>query len=194
MVQFHVAYEPHEPHLLPIWCAGKDLIAAINGGFFDERYRTTALVISDGVKSGSSYEGQGGMFAVDTSGNVSLRSLSEQPYTPNEPLVEALQGWPMLVAPGGRLAYDAPQDTDRARRSVLATDRSGHVLLLVFASSTFTLNEVGAWLLASDLAVDAALNLDGGSSSGLCFQSGNEGERVDAFVPLPTVLMVRRPE
>ncbi len=193
-VRFRVAYAPDHPYVLSALCQQTEVLAAINGGFFEESYRATALVISEGVAHGTSYQGQGGMFAVDRAGQVSLRSLVEQPYDPNEPLVEALQGWPMLIKPGGGLASPHLNNVNRSRRSVVATDRAGRVLLLAFSSSSLTLHELAAWLLASDLEIDAALNLDGGSSTGLCLDSGEQQERIDPFGVLPLALLVLRAE
>jgi uncharacterized protein YigE (DUF2233 family) len=190
-VQFRVGYTPAAPQPFAEWCDAEGVVAAINGGFFEADYQTTALVISDGVAYGSSYQGQGGMFAVDVWGNVSLRYLLDTPYDPSEPLQQAIQGWPMLARPGGeRLAFSETSG-QRARRSVIAMDRSGNVLLLAFPGSDFLLDELAAWLLASDLDIDSALNLDGGSSTGLCVRTESHQERIDPFVPLPTVLQVR---
>jgi uncharacterized protein YigE (DUF2233 family) len=187
-VRFQVGYEPDPPLALPAWQSLSGAQAIINGGFFDEQYRSTALLISDGRPVGESYVGRGGMFAVDTNGAVSLRYLAEQPYDPNESLVEAIQGWPMLIRDGTPI-YGF-EDGKRARRSVIALDQAGRVLLLASATSSFTLAELAAWLAESDLDIDAALNLDGGSSTGLMVRAGDLRERIDAFVPLPIVLMV----
>jgi uncharacterized protein YigE (DUF2233 family) len=191
LVSFDVAYQPDAPRFLSAWCGDEGVLAAINGGFFDAQYHSTALVIHDGIASGTTYEGQGGMFAVDQWGNISLRYLSEQPYNPHEPLVEAFQSWPMLIKPGGEQVYFSLDDSERARRSVIAFDRSGRVLLLAFPGNDFTLHELANWLAASDLAIDSALNLDGGSSTGLCVNTDMYQARLDAFSPLPLVLQVR---
>jgi uncharacterized protein YigE (DUF2233 family) len=190
-VGFRVGYAPDAPRFLADWCSDAGVLAAINGGFFDVDHRSTALVVSDGVAYGSSYQGQGGMFAVDVWGNVSLRYLPDTPYNPAEPLSQAVQGWPMLIRPGRGVLYPGGDDSQRARRSVVAMDRSGRVLLLAFPGNDFTLHELADWLMASDLDLDSALNLDGGSSTGLCVQTDSRRERVDAFVPLPIALQVR---
>lgn len=186
-MRFRVGYEPDPPLALPAWQSLSGARAVINGGFFDEQYRSTALLISDGQSFGESYVGRGGMFAVDANGAVSLRYLAEQPYDPNEPLVEAIQSWPMLIRDGTPI-YSF-EDGDRARRSVIALDQAGRVLLIASATSSFTLAELAVWLAQSDLEIDAALNLDGGSSTGLMVRAGDLRERIDAFVPLPIVLM-----
>lgn len=191
-VQFEVGYAPDQPRPLTTWHGRAEAVVTINGGFFDTHNRSTALIIRSGVASGVSYQGSGGMFAVDRDGRVSLRYLVEEPYDPHEPLLEALQSWPMLIKPGGTLVYTSADDGQRARRSVVAIDREGRVVLLSVASHTFTLRGLADWLLASDLDLDAALNLDGGSSTGLYADSGEEQLRTDAFVLLPITLMAHR--
>ncbi len=188
LVRFQAGYAPGQPQPLARWHAESGALAAINGGFFDEQLASTALVIHDGIINGESYVDRGGMFAVNSAGQITLRALAKQPYDPNEPLIEAIQGWPMLIAPGGSFASSL-NDQEIARRSVVALDRSGRVLFIVTSSSTFTLRSLANWLVSSDLDLDAALNLDGGSSSGLIVESGDQRETVFPFVPLPLVLL-----
>jgi uncharacterized protein YigE (DUF2233 family) len=188
-VRLRVAYAPEQPRALRTWFDETQPTLAINGGFFTENYRSTALVVSDGTVSGSSYEGFGGMLAVAPDGGVALRALRDQPYDPGEPLAQAMQSWPMLVFPGGEPA-PIEDDGKRARRSAIALDRAGRVLLIASATSEFTLRGLAEWLASSDLDVDRALNLDGGSSTGLFLSSGGLSEQIDSFGPLPLVLLV----
>lgn len=187
-VSFRVGYAPDAPLPLAAWAEREGARVAINGGFFDEDGRSVALLIHDGQVEGSSYVGQGGMFGVTPEGTVWLRSLADAPYDPSEPLDQALQGWPMLVKPPVGACYDGP-DQARARRSALAIDRQGRVLLITTAGSVFTLREFSAWLATADLDLEAAVNLDGGSSAGLILRSERVFERIDPFVPLPIVLL-----
>ncbi len=62
-------------------------------------------------------------------------------------------------------------------------------LLIAAPTAAFTLRELATWLAASDLAVATAVNLDGGSSTGLIVQSDAAPERIDPFAPLPIVLL-----
>lgn len=187
-VRFVVGYQPATPPMLSEWAAAADALAVINGGFFDENGQTVALLVQDGQPIGESYLGRGGMFAVAPDGSVALRALSDMPYDPGEPLVEALQGWPLLVRPGGVAAYNY-EDGQRARRSALALDRTGRVLFIACPSAAFTLAELSTWLVAAELELDAAVNLDGGSSTGLLLRSSLAAERIEPFVALPIVLM-----
>lgn len=188
LVRLRVGYAPEQPRALSAWAAEAGALAAINGGFFDERGRSVALLVSGGQVFGESYVGRGGQLGVSPEGAVRLRALADEPHDPAEPLSEALQGWPMLVKPGGVAAYSF-EDGDRARRSAVAVDRDGRVLLIAVAAPAFTLRELSEWLAASDLAVEAAVNLDGGSSTGLILQGEGVAEQIQSFVPLPIVLL-----
>lgn len=157
-VRFHIGYTPDQPRFLFQWCQDMAPLVAVNGGFFDETFVSTALVISGGIASGQSYEGTGGMFAVDEQGQVSMRYLGEEAYDPDERLVEAMQGWPMLIKPGGVLVYTS-QGVEQAERTVLALDQAGRVLVIVSPGEFFTLRSLADWLLSSDLEIDAAMNL-----------------------------------
>lgn len=188
-VKLRVAYAPDQPRPLRTWFATERPLAAINGGFFQDDYQATALLISDGIASGASYDGFGGMLAIASDGRVSIRPLRDQPYDPGEPLAQAMQSFPMLVFPGGEPAQP-DENGERARRSALAIDRAGRLLLIACPTSGFTLRGLAQWLSHSDLAIDRALNLDGGSSTGLFVADGGLREEIDSFGRLPIVLLV----
>ena len=187
-VRLRVAYAPEQPRGLRSWFEQQRPLLAINGSFFNQEYRSTALLISDGAVSGDSYDGFGGMFAVASDGGITLRSLRDQPYDPTEPLAQALQSFPMLVFPGGAPA-NIEDNGQQARRSVIAIDRAGRLLLIVGPTNGFTLRGLAEWLSQSDLDIDRALNLDGGSSTGLYLKDGTLEEGIDSFGPLPIVLL-----
>jgi uncharacterized protein YigE (DUF2233 family) len=188
-VRLRVAYAPDHPRSLRTWFGERQPLAAINGGFFTPKYASTALVISDGAASGDSYQGFGGMLAVTRQGEISLRALRDQPYDPDEPLDQVIQSFPMLVFTGG-VPADIKDNGERARRTVLAQDRASRLLLIVCPSRSFTLREMAEWLAASDLEIDRALNLDGGSSTGLFLDAGGLHQEIDSLGPLPLVLFV----
>jgi uncharacterized protein YigE (DUF2233 family) len=192
-VRLRVAYAPDQPRGLRSWFEERRPLVAINGSFFTPENQATGLLISDGSASGQSYAGFGGMLAVAPDDGVSLRALSDQPYNPAEPLEQALQSFPMLVFPGGAPAA-IEDDGRRARRSAVAIDRAGRLLLLVSPTSDFTLRGLADWLSQSDLDVDRALNLDGGSSTGLYLSDGTLQAAIDSFGPLPIVLLVEAKE
>lgn len=187
-LQLRVGYDPQQPRLLRSWFTAERPVLAINGGYFDADYHSTALVVQDGVANGESYEGFGGMLAVHQDGTVELRPLRDIPYDPAESLAHAIQSSPMLVFPGG-IPADLQEDGQRARRSVVAIDQHGYLLFIAGPTSGLTLLELATWLANSDLEIDRALNLDGGSSTGLFLASGSLNEAIDSFSPLPIVIL-----
>jgi exopolysaccharide biosynthesis protein len=188
-----VAYDADHPGRVSQWATAIKPIAIINGGYFDESKRATALVVFDGIVRGSSYEGFGGMVVVNESGGFELRSLRQHPYDANEALQQAMQSAPMLIQPGGVLS-DLEADDDRSRRTVIGRDTHGRILLIACDWPVFTLKELASALKTSDLELDAALNLDGGRSTGLFLQTPTLQLTVDSFDSVPLVLVVDRKE
>lgn len=187
-VRLSVGYQPNQPQHLSDWMKQTQALALINGGYFDEHDNATALVVSNGQPSGTSYQGFGGMLAVDPQGNVSLRSLHLQPYK-GEQLQEATQSSPMLMAGGQRTQIQA--NAAQQRRSVVAMDKQGRMLFIVSPNQSFSLDELADLLAASDLSIDTALNLDGGASTGLYVNSASQQITLDSFVQLPIVIIVK---
>lgn len=187
-VQLRVAFDPAAPRALSAWFDERRPILAVNGGFFTESYQPTALLISDGAASGESYQGFGGMLTVSPGGEVALWALRDTPYDPASPVAQGLQSFPMLLFPGG-VPADLEDNGQRARRTAVGLDRAGRIVFVVAPTSALTLPELAAWLARSDLELDRALNLDGGSSTGLFLSAGALSESIDSFGPLPIVIL-----
>ena len=164
-----VAYA-ERPKTLETWQKETNADLVVNGGYFsieNERYFPDGLAISDGEAFGRSFNGFGGMLAIDQSG-AELRWLVQEPYNSDEPLQAALQSFPILVQPGGELGFPAERENHaRARRTVIAQDRDGRILFMVAPEGYFTLHQLSVYLTESDLNLDIALNLDGGGSTGI---------------------------
>jgi uncharacterized protein YigE (DUF2233 family) len=189
-VSLSVAYQPKQPLLLSQWMQQEHATAMINGGYFDSDDNATALVVSNGQTFGQSYNDFGGMLAVDGQGNISLRSLNQQPYSSTDgQLRQATQSSPMLVLDGKATTFSA--DDSSARRSVVALDKQGNLLFIVSPNEAFTLNEMAQLLATSDLSIETALNLDGGSSTGLYVNSGSQHVAIDSLNEIPLVIVVK---
>ncbi len=188
---FDVAYHP-EPQTLDAWQAETGALIVVNGGYFrsdNQGYIPTGLTVVKGKALGASYVGFGGMLAVTRNG-PELRSLAQTPYHPGEELQAALQSFPLLVKPGGKLGFPAAlEDNQYARRTVIAQDRQGRILFILAPKGFFTLHQLSAYLTASDLDLDIALNLDGGPSSGLLLS--NPKEEISMGTLLPIVITVQ---
>lgn len=188
--QFGVAYDP-QGLTLENWQAQTKAQIVINGGYFrleNEVYIPNGLTVIDSIAMGSSFGDFGGMFAVSGSG-PELRWLALQPYDPNESLQAALQSFPILVKPGGELGFGAEhEDNVQARRSVIAQDQAGRILLIIAPQGNLTLHQLSATLTNADLEIDIAINLDGGPSSGILL--ADPSEKIPAVSPLPIVITV----
>lgn len=184
--RFDVAYSPGAPKPLAEWQQETGALIVLNGGFFTETWHATGLIITDGQPNGISYGDFAGMLAITDAG-PELRWLATYPYDPSEPLLAGLQSFPLLVRPGGLPGFDRAGDTP-ARRTVIAQDSSGRFLLILATRSSFTLSALSRYLAESDLALDIALNLDGGTSTGLTLADPHEA--IPSFVPLPAVITI----
>ncbi|HEU0297114.1 MAG TPA: phosphodiester glycosidase family protein, partial [Anaerolineales bacterium] len=163
----------------------------LNGGYFsieNERYFPNGLTIVNGEAFGSSFNGFGGMLAIDRS-RAELRWLVQKPYNSDEPLQAALQSFPILVQPGGELGFGAERENHAsARRTVIAQDKDGRILFIVTPQGYFTLHQLSVYLTESDLDLDIAINLDGGGSTGILV--ANPREIIPSKVLLPFVILV----
>jgi hypothetical protein len=184
--QFDVAYHPGQPQSLEQWQTETGAFLVVNGGFFTEGYIATGAIVVNGQPSGTSYQDFGGMLAITAAG-PSLRWLPQQPYDPAEGLLAGLQSFPMLVTPGGQIGYP-DEDGQRDRRTVIAQDSNGRMLFILAVTGTFSLHRMSRFLVESDMNIDRALNLDGGTSTGLLLREPEEG--IVAFNLLPTVIVV----
>lgn len=189
--RFTVAYRSEAPLTLAEWQAQTGALVVINGGYFstqEERYFPTGLIVVDGKTVGESYGDFAGMLAITIDG-PELRWLRQQPYDPQEPLLAGLQSFPILVKPGGELGFSAEhEDHLTARRTVIAEDINGRFIFLVADQGYYTLHQLSLALTNSDLALNMALNLDGGPSSGILL--ADPYEETTAYSALPMVITV----
>lgn len=187
--RLRVLYEPTSQRTVRDWFDAAGARLAVNAGYFTPEKNATALIVSDGVRHGRSYVGFGGMFAV-SDGRAQVRSLITQPYSPAEPLEQAVQSFPMLIQAGGRPAA-IDDDGQVARRTAVGQDRAGRIVFVVSAMPVFTLKALSTFLATSDLDLDVALNLDGGTSSGLWYRdAAGNAAGVDSWVYVPAVIVV----
>ena len=141
-------------------------VAGVNGGYFHEDYLPVGLVVSDGTVLHPFEKAKllSGVLAVRNSHIELVRSGA---FKQGRDLRQALQCGPMLVEDGAPVAgLNAARS---ARRTVVATDGHGRWALIyltyvTLADSARILTLPG---LFGDWTPRTALNLDGGSSSGL---------------------------
>jgi len=146
--------------------AAHGALAGTNGAYFHPDATPVGLMVAGG-KTIHEFERArllSGVFVV-TKGRP--RIVRSSKYTAAAGNSDALQAGPFLVEDGRVIA--GLNATRAARRTVLATDGAGGWALLFLSS--VTLADAGRILVAAavwpDFRIDQALNLDGGSSSGL---------------------------
>jgi len=189
LFQLDVAYS-ERPKSLEDWQAETKASVVVNGGYFrieNDKYIPNGLTILGGKSLGNSYDTYAGMLAISESGS-DLRWLAEQPYDPNESLLAALQSFPVLIKPVGKMGFPMQsEDGLRARRTVIAQDLDGRILFIVASQGYFTLHQLSVYLTESDLHLSIAVNPDGGPSSGIWV--ANPDEIIPAQTPLPVVIV-----
>ncbi len=186
-----VHYNPDEPKSVSAWAEILHTTVVVNGGYFTTENTASGLLISESAQWGTPYGSFAGMLAVTPSGNTTVRWLTDHPYDPAEPLAHAIQSFPMLVKPSGTLGFPADADDGSpARRTVVAQDIYGRILLIVAPLGKLSLHGLSLFLTNSDLEIHTALNLDGGTSTGLWLKTQEESVAVDSMVPVPSAISV----
>ncbi len=162
-------------------------LAGCNGGFFHPDFSPSGLMISGGETAGRF--GQGALLS-----GVLLSSGRRNPYLLRRAEYDAgkykatdlIQSGPFLVDQGATVRGLSPENS-RRRTFVL---HDGDKWFALGLSDPFTLAELGEVLARPELSpsrrIHRALNLDGGTSSGLYLDRGTLGAPL-AVEPVKTV-------
>lgn len=186
---FRVHYRPGAPLTIRQWAEVlPGAVAFVNVNFFDESGNALGLLVSDGQTYGASFVDRGGTFLVQN-GQPRVRSNIAEPYA-GEVFEQAAQGFPMLMLDGLQAYTDTAQDRF-TRRTVIAQDSGGRMVLLVTPLIGLTLLDLSTFLAASDMELVNALNLDGGGSTLMYLNvTGSPEYIVTSLDPVPAVLAV----
>lgn len=187
---FRVHYRPREALMVDGWRdALPGVVALVNANFFDVDNTILGVLVADGVEYGQSYVDFGGQFQVQN-GAVRVRSNIVEPYRTGEPVEQLIQAFPMLVLEGVQAFTNTSPDRV-TRRTVVAQDSGGRILLIVTPTLGPTLFDLAAYLPTTDLQIVNALNLDGGGSTMLYLNTTVIGEYLlRSRDPVPAVLAV----
>lgn len=191
-----VLYHPDQPRPVSAWRESSGALVVANGGFFQADHTTAGLIISDGVPTGVSFDqtldafAAPGMFSV-RDGIPNIHFLAQRAYDPQiDAADDAVQGFPILIGDGGVAGEFALPDRV-AWRTVVGRDAKGDVYLINVSRGEVTLLRLRDWLAnESGLGLAAALNLDGGPSSGLAIWAGGVNATLDSVSSVPSVIAV----
>jgi uncharacterized protein YigE (DUF2233 family) len=163
---------------------GKALIA-INGGFFDKKYRPLGLRINqqqehNPVKRVSWW----GVFFIKDSAPYIVNSLE---YQPQPGIQFAVQSGPRLLI-NGRIPHLKP---GIAERSALGITRHNQLIILATENAMVTTTELAQLMKSSPFNCVNALNLDGGSSTQLNAHIHKFRLRVNGYSHLSDAIIVK---
>lgn len=186
---FRVHYQPSQAQSTLEWTTAlPDAVAFVNANFFDQADVALGLLVADGVVYGRSYTDRGGTFLVQN-GQPRIRANLREPYQ-GEPMEQAVQAFPMLVLDGVAAFTDTIQDRS-TRRTIVAQDSSGRIILLATPVLGLTLRDLSAYLPTTDMNIITAFNLDGGRSTLMVINATGFSETVVSSIDsVPAVLAV----
>jgi len=160
---FRVLYQPGAAQGLSAW---RELAPAasllVNANFFDKDQQALGLVLSDGVAYGEAYRHRGGTFLVKDGLPALIANRGRN--LPLAGVEQAVQGFPLL-ADNGAPGYSRAGSAARTRRTVIADDEKGRLLIIVAPYWGLSLRDLSAYLASAGLGIQQALNLDGGGST-----------------------------
>ena len=175
-------------------------VLTVNGGYFSKDGDPMGLVISDGQLANRwSEEGGSGAFAIF--GSVPRIDWAKNIAEANPPPKQAIQNGPLLIEPGHEFGMTTLRD-DYDYRTVLALDKSNRLLVLLtrktcggqttlcgirlFEAAVILYNaeEIGGF------AANTAINLDGGTSSGMELSLGPHRDRIGMGLQVPNFICV----
>ena len=187
----------------PLYDLLKDAIAVANAGYFTREFKPTGLLINDGKVLHPFIKKAGGAGSgVLVAKNGRVRLLERDEVKPNNLKTAdlAIQAGPRVIEPDGSPGIHG-DDGNRANRTVIGYDGQGRLALAIIYSSDagmgtgLTLFELQTVLghpqlanMEPNLSFRAALNLDGGPSTGLHVSA----EPPHNFAPASPVLSILR--
>lgn len=192
LAKIRVHYQPGQAYSIRDWQARlPGALAIVNANFFDPSNNALGLTVTDGtLRTAASPRDDSGLFQVQ--GNTArIRSVHLEPYNSGEQFDQAVQGWPLLMVSGFVApAFNPELDNSPNRRTVVAQDNQGRILLIVTQYSNTSFTDVAQWLGQSGLDISSAVNLDGGPSSNLYLATGGPAAFTEGFNRVPVVIAV----
>ena len=182
--KFRVYHDPQGGHIIEEWrrITGCDVIFNSSYYWYDSvrpgggirSVEPATRIIIDGKKKGAWITSKpcGLLLSEPTNEKLPysvLVDLTTESFDASRYL-QGVQSWPMLVNREGRICVGPSRWY--ANRTVVCSDREGNIIILTTEGGFFSLYEMGRFLLASELNVDRAMNMDGGYEADLAVKCG----------------------
>lgn len=183
-----LAIDIEHPKTITQWQKQLQALTVINGNYFDEKYVPTTRVIIASKTHGPYLSGQTGMiyttdktrqhWTIDTASTATLNTAWF-----------GLQSYPLLLQ-NSKVVFTAGSD-NVAQRTIVAQDGNGYMYLITTEYGVLALNQLASVLASQlNLSLVAALNLDGGTSTGMAIQAKTITYEEDS-APVPVVLYIQ---
>lgn len=192
---FKILQEEDNPVSVNDWRGNENAILVINAVYFDENYLPTGyLLASSGIEYNTPYymgeNNYTGAFVVNDDGSPEVRYLPIQNYglTELKMINSTFQTFPTLITTGGNKA-ELKSSISTAKRTVLAQDEDLNIYIFITQTDNFTLAEIRDFIFDLDLEIDTAINLDGGTSSGISIKKDDFSYGLSSFY-VPSVIAV----
>ena len=187
IAELKAAVQEESAQSVQAWAEQLQATVVINAGYFDPKFALTTRTVVDGVSYGPLLSGRTGVARVTSSEEWRISSTDQ--FDAVSDSIYSVQSYPLLVDDSA-VVFSGGSD-NVAQRSVVAQGTSGELYVILAEYGTLTLDELAVVLVdLSDLSIGAALNLDGGTSSGLAV-SGQDIEWHNASLPVPSVLYIQ---
>ena len=163
-------------------------IAVINGVYFHDDESPSGLLVHKDTEISTRH------FSADKSSVIRLSPKPAILDTADEiasgiASKEAAQSYPLLLE--DKKPQVAADTGNKAQRSFIGFRDDEHVVLGVIMKKELSLYELSQLLAKKDYRLNSALNLDGGSSSGL-YSRDEETMSYNSLFPVPNVISVYR--
>ena len=167
----------HAAQSITAWQQQTKATVVFNASYYGPGGKPVGLVLMDGKPLGPLANPQmRGMFVAEPKGlspdlpRATILDLALTPVNPLKlPWTQGVQSFPLLLDYKGRIRVRSSEK--RARRTVIAADRVGNILVFNTANTYFTLYDLARFLKTSGFDIDSALNLDGGTEAQLLIKT-----------------------
>ena len=167
----------HAPQGITAWQQETTATVVFNASYYGPGGKPVGLILMDGKPLGPLANPQmRGMFVAEPKGlspdlpRATILDLSLTPVNSLKlPWTQGVQSFPLLLDYKGRIRVRSSEK--RARRTVIAADRVGNILVFNTANTYFTLYDLARFLKTSGFDIDSALNLDGGTEAQLLIKT-----------------------
>lgn len=184
-----LAVSEGDPKTLEVWQSELDAAVMMNGSYFDEQYHlTTRMIVGDDVY-GPLLSGKTAVLRTVDALHWSILKAAEIPT--NDLPQFSIQSYPLLVD-NGEVAFTRGSN-DAAQRTVVALDEAGTMYWIIVEYGVVSLAQLAELIQSDlDLPITSALNLDGGTSTGMLLTDTAAGTSLyyNSAVAVPAVLYI----